>query len=191
MSTFSFLIFLTYITLIFFLPNSWWVLMPFTVNGVMLSALLATRPKDFPNIVRKTLSIIPFILFVAVFNWLLDSYITAIWVGLKLLIVCNTAAIYASTTSITKVARTIARLCAPLRRFGINQDDIVVLISLAFMMIPVFRRELRDLRHACLAKGLPWNFTTARVMLQRLCYSTLRRVNQIEESLDAKGYKGS
>lgn len=131
----------------------------------------------------------PFILFTMAFNWWLDSWEAAVWIGLKLLIVCNATMIYGAITTVSSVAALLAKLCVPLRPLGIQPEEVHILVSISLMVIPLLRKNLQEMREACKAKNLRWNFSTAKIILQKLGWVLIRQVNQLEEALLAKGSK--
>lgn len=92
----KFLIFILYATVVFFLPNNANILFLFIFH-VILMLFLKT---NYKKIVKNLINFLPFILFTVIFNWLLDNYMNAIWIGVKLLLVCNITFIYAQTTTI-------------------------------------------------------------------------------------------
>lgn len=190
MPTVKSLIFLAYITAIFFLPNNWWVAVGVIIDLTALSYQLWRSGSDVLGVIlRKTFAIIPFIIFAMVFNWWLDSLWAAVWIGLKLVIVCNATLIYAASMTVTEVARIIANLLSPLKFLGVKPDETRILVAIALMMIPVLRKNLREMQQACRAKGLKWNIDTFKIVLQKLGYTSLAQVNQLEEGLLAKGYE--
>lgn len=100
-SIIKFLMFIAYSTFIFFFPNNYIILSLVLINvGAMLLARTHIR-----NIIFNTLKILPFIILTFLFNWLLDDINNAMWIGLKLLIVCNMTMVYASTTSVMRSCR--------------------------------------------------------------------------------------
>ena len=65
------------------------------------------------------------ILFTFIFNILLDNYINAIWMAVKLLLVCNATYIYSRTITVAQLAKTVRTICKPLEIFKINTEEIV------------------------------------------------------------------
>lgn len=187
MAVAKFLIFLTYITAVFFLPNGWWVLLGVLTNLVWMTAVSDKDLRLWRKIGRGTLKVLPFVVLTVVFNWWLDSWQAALWLGLKLVIVCNATMIYAAKITVTEVAEVLAKICAPLHVVGISQNEVKVLVSVALMMIPVLSKELKEMQQACKAKDATWNITTLKMVLRKTGWSLLGRVNQIEEGLLAKG----
>ena len=96
----KFIICIIYATTIFFLPNHIFILLCFVLNLfiIMLAGL------SFKKAIMNTFKIFPFILFTFIINIFLDSLTNALWVGIKLIIVCNATFIYSQTT-------TVARTC--------------------------------------------------------------------------------
>ena len=97
---FKFLLFLLYATVIFFLPNNYIILYAFAIN-LIASFITKIKVKDVLN---NILHFMPFILLTVIINYLLGYHIEAIWIGIKLILVCNITFIYSKTT-------TIARFC--------------------------------------------------------------------------------
>lgn len=97
----KFLMFIAYSTVVFFFPNNYIILSLVLIN---VCAMLVART-HIRNIISNTLRILPFIILTFLFNWLLDDINNAMWIGLKLLIVCNMTMVYASTTSVMRSCR--------------------------------------------------------------------------------------
>lgn len=94
----KFVIFIIYATIIFFLPNHVSVLLCFIINLFVLLIAKLSLKKAIVN----TFKIFPFILFTFIINIFLDSFRNALWIGIKLIIVCNTTFIYSQTTSVVR-----------------------------------------------------------------------------------------
>lgn len=94
----KFLIFILYCTCIFFFPNNEFILYLFLINVLAIFLLRV----DIIKIMKSTLKVFPFIIFTFLINCLLDDYINAIYIGIKLIIVCNITFIYSNTTSVTR-----------------------------------------------------------------------------------------
>lgn len=97
----KFLIFIAYSTCIFFLPNNMLILVFLTIN---LLAIILTKI-HIKTIVKSTIKVIPFILFTFIINCLLDDFKNSLWIGIKLIIVCNITITYSHTTSVTRNSR--------------------------------------------------------------------------------------
>lgn len=97
----SFIIFIVYDTLIFFLPNNEIILICVLINLVLIILTKINIKRLFNSI----LGILPFIIFTFIINCFMDNFMNAIWIGIKLIIVCNITIIYASTTSVIRSSR--------------------------------------------------------------------------------------
>lgn len=97
----KFLIFILYTTSIFFIPNNKIIFILAIINMV----IIFISKVNIGKIYTSTLRIFPFILFTFVINCILDNFYNAIWIGLKLLIVCNITIIYSNTTTIIRNSR--------------------------------------------------------------------------------------
>lgn len=179
-----FLLFITYTTSIFFVPNSLFLVIFFIINLIIAIILKINFKKMLSNILK----IFPFILFTFIINCFLDYYINAMWISIKLLLVCNITYLYSRTIRISQFADTIKLLCSPLKLLKINTDEIKILVCVSLSMIPVLKRELFELKDSCKAKGIDFNIKNMKLILSKFFVSLLNRVNQIDESLKEKGY---
>ena len=181
----KFLAFIIYSTCIFFLPNNKTILI-FIIIDLLIILLFR---KNIKSIIRKTINIIPFILFTFAINCIIGNFINAFWVGIKLTIVCVVTITYSTTISITEVAETIQMLCKPLKVFGINIEEIKIVVCISLSMIQILKKELIEVKDACKAKNVYFNMKNIKYILSKLFISVIKRVNQIEEALVAKGYE--
>lgn len=179
-----FLLFLLYATIIFLIPNNLFILCPLIINLVLLICTKISLKK----IIRNLLNFFPFILFTFIINCWLDTYINAIWMSLKLLLVCNITFIYGKTATTTEIAKTVKKICTPLKIFKINPEEIEVLVAISLSMIPIFKREYSEVKEACKAKNIKFNVKNMKVILSKLLTSFLKRVSEIDEALVEKGY---
>jgi len=187
----KFLLFLAYTTLTFFLPNHYWIFVLVPINLFAMFAAHFFTNSDMRKIILGVLKFLPFILLAFLFNFWLDNLTNALWISYKLLIVCHVTMIYSSTTSNLEVALTIQRLCAPLKLFHIDTNDIKILVCISLSLIPTLRQQLSETRLACTAKKMPMNLHNAKPILVRFFTSIFARIEQIEASLLAKGYQES
>ena len=86
------------------------------------------------------------------------------------------------------VAETIKVLCTPLKLLKINTDDIKVMVSISLSMLPILKRDLYEVKEACIAKNITFNLKSIKIILAKFFLSIISRVNKIEESLIEKGY---
>ena len=97
----KFLLFLTYSTCIFFLPNNYFILVPIFINLIII---IFSKVK-INKLIIKSINILPFILFVLIINLFLDNYINALLTAVKLIIVCTITITYSETTSMLRYSR--------------------------------------------------------------------------------------
>ena len=179
----KFLMFIIYATTIFFLPNHIYILACFIINlAIILLCKLSLKKAIF-----NTLKIVPFVLFTFIINLFLDSFIFALWIGIKLLIVCNTTFIYSQTTTVANLAKTIRLLCTPLKLFKVNTEEIEVMVCISLSLLPAIRNDLTELKNACKAKNIDINLKNAKYILSKFLLSLIKRVNQIDEAMIEKG----
>lgn len=178
-----FILFLIYSTVVFFFPNNVMILVFVAINLV----LFVIMRRFGKSILRRTFGLIPFVLFTFVFNCFFDTFSNAVWIGFKLIIVCNITMIYSCTTSVAGVANTIKLIFNPLSFLGIDNEQIRILVCISLSMIPIFKRDLCELRDACISKGVRLNVSNVKFVVSKFFLSILQRVNKIERALYAKG----
>ena len=91
----KFLSFICYATAIFFIPNNIVILIALGINIAILLCAKVNSKQAIKNIIV----FLPFILFTVAINLILSYDIDAIWIGMKLLLVCNITFIYSKTTT--------------------------------------------------------------------------------------------
>ena len=121
-------------------------------------------------------------------DYILDNLSNALWIGIKLFIVCNITIIYSEITSILGIAETIKIICSPLKILKVNTDEIKVMVCISLSMIPILKKELYEVKEACIAKNIVFNVKNMKIILSKFFITLITRVNEIEESLIAKGY---
>lgn len=97
----KFLIFILYSTCIFFIPNNKTIFIFIFIN---LSMIFVSKI-SIEKLINSTLKFIPFILFTFFINCFLDEVTNAIWISIKLIIVCNITIIYSSTVTVVRICR--------------------------------------------------------------------------------------
>lgn len=86
------------------------------------------------------------------------------------------------------IAETIQLICTPLKIFKINMNEIKVLVCISLSMLPILKKDLYEVKDACIAKNISFNIKNIKYILLKFSSSIIKRVNQIEEALIAKGY---
>ena len=86
------------------------------------------------------------------------------------------------------IADTIKTTCSPLKIFKVNTDDIKVMVCISLSVIPILKKDLYELKEACKSKNITFNVKNMKIVLAKFFLSLISRVNELEESLIAKGY---
>lgn len=86
------------------------------------------------------------------------------------------------------IADTIKAICSPLKIFKVNTDDIKVMVCISLSVIPILKKDLYELKEACKSKSIAFTVKNMKIVLAKFFLSLISRVNEIEESLIAKGY---
>lgn len=179
----KFLAFIIYATTIFFMPNQSIVLVILVINIIVMWVAKIRIKDTFKNIIK----FVPFILFTVVVNCILADAKMALWVGIKLLLVCNITFLYSKTTTVGGISKTIALLCTPLKWIKVNVQEIEILVAISLAMIPILKQEYKEVQEACRAKNMQLNISNMKVILSKLFLATFKRVGEIDEALLEKG----
>ncbi len=83
----------------------------------------------------------------------------------------------------------IQNMLCPLKIFKINPENIGMMMRIAFCVLPILKTEIEQKRYALKAKGMEPKLSNITIMLKPLLISILRRTNEMEKSLKAKGYE--
>lgn len=187
-----FILFLIYATVIFLIPNNLLLLCPLVINIIVFICVKIEKKMELEKFLKNTsknlFKLLPFILLTFVVNCLLDTYVNAIWMALKLLLVCNITYIYGQTTTTAEVAKTVKIIFTPLKIFKVNPEEIEVLVAIGLSMVPILKRECAEVKEACRAKNIKFNLNNMKIILSKLLTSFLKRVSEIDEALVEKGY---
>lgn len=180
----KFLLFISYVTIIFFLPNNLIIiLLVFWMNVVCGLALKIKYKKLFNDF----FVFLPLLLLTFCLNAWLDNYVVASYVTAKLFLVWWTTLLYAQTTGVLELAIVIRRLLAPLEKFGLETKDIVLTVVISLALIPMLRRDVNEIKMAMRAKGASFDLRCGRLIATRIMAGAMRRVDELDEALRAKG----
>ncbi len=64
------------------------------------------------------------------------------------------------------------------------------MVCIALSVIPTLKKDLHEVKEACIAKNITFNIRNMKIILSKFFLSLIARVNEIGESLRAKGYSG-
>lgn len=132
-----------------------------------------------------------FVLFVILCNLLFTDFHQAMTIGIRLGIIITATYIIFQFISPQKMARVIARLCAPLRIFHIDTDALALSITVALTFVPLLLHDARSIQSGlrlkgCILKTLcrhPYVYVTSFTNLL-FCH-----IEAFEQALRLKGYE--
>ena len=184
-STIKLLILLTYTIAVFFINNYIALAIIALLNIILMLLFKVPKIKALKNIYFLS----SFILFTAIFNYLLADTNTAVLIAIRLVLVCNFTYTFSYIFSPMELAKSIETICFPLKIFGINPKDISLIISIAVTFIPILSNEFTQIKYALKAKGVQTNrINSIKYIMKPLMYGILKRTNELEYALKSKGY---
>lgn len=181
----KFIIFIIYTISIFFLKDFRILLLLFCLN-FLIAILLKI---DFKRMFYNLKILFPFIILTSLINIVFDSVIAGILIGIRIIICYNATYIFSKLMTASRLANTIKNLCFPLKLFKINTENIGLMVSISICMIPVLKRELYSMIQAMKSKGKMMKIRSITVAMRPMLISILKRTNEIEKTLIAKGYE--
>ena len=97
--------------------------------------------------------------------------------------------IYSITSTKTTIANTIKMLCRPLVLFNINIEEIEIMVAISLSIIPILKKDLVEIRDVYKYKGIKVNVKNIKNSLSVFFIGIIKRTNQIDEALIARGKK--
>ncbi len=186
----KFILFIIYTVGIFFVENYIALAIILLIN---IFLMLITKI-NIKNALSNVLKLLPFILFTVAINIAFADVKYSILIGIRLILVCNISYIFSKNITYTEFGETIEKLVFPLKIFKIDPKDIGIIITIALSFIPILRNELQQIKNSLKAKGMKMTniniIKNANVMFKPFFISVLKRINEVEISLRAKGYEG-
>lgn len=91
--------------------------------------------------------------------------------------------------TILEFVSVIQNMLYPLKIFKINPENIGMMMRIAFCVLPILKTEIEQKHYALKAKGMEPKLSNITIMIKPLLISILRRTNEMEKSLKAKGYE--
>lgn len=186
--TIKFILFIIYTALIFCIKDYRIIALIVEIN-IVLMILGRIKLKEAG---KSLIKLSPFILMVMIINTILDSIEVGIFIGIRLILVCNITYTFTKNFSSSKLSNSIENLLRPLKIFKVNTRDIGIMISIAVAFIPILKDEANKKKYSLKAKG----FNTSGINMIRninlilipLIVSILKRVDHIEKALKSKAY---
>lgn len=180
----KFIMFIVGTTTVFFLPNT--IIVPIIIIFVNLVAILILKI-SVKKLFLGVFKIMPFVIFTFIVNIILDSFYNAIWIGIKLILVCDITYIYSSVSTVTGIANTIKTICMPLTLFKVNIEEIEVMVVISLSIIRILKKDLLDIMDVCKSKNIKLNIMNIKYIMSIYLIGIIKRTNQIDEALIAKG----
>ena len=129
-----------------------------------------------------------FTLIIFITNLFLMSLYESINILIKLILACNLSFILSIVLPSYKLIKTLDILLKPLNILKIKTQTISLIISIGITFIPILINEIQKIRISLTSKGIKYNsIKNIFLMIKILIPNLLKKVNDIEYSLIAKG----
>ncbi|MGB3492063.1 MAG: energy-coupling factor transporter transmembrane protein EcfT [Elainellaceae cyanobacterium] len=119
---------------------------------------------------------------------LLTHWQTGLMLALRFLILVLLATLTTLTTRTLDMVEAIAQALRPLRRWGVNPEQISLMVAIALRFIPVLLEQIHEIRDAQRARGLERPIVT---LLIPLLVRTLHLADDLTDALDARCFDPS
>ena len=129
-----------------------------------------------------------FTLIIFITNLFLMSLYESVNILIKLILACNLSFILSIVLPSYKLIKTLDILLKPLNILKINTQTVSLIISIGITFIPILINEIQKIRISLTSKGIKYNsIKNIFLMVKILIPNLLKKVNDIESSLIAKG----
>lgn len=129
-----------------------------------------------------------FTLIIFITNLFLMTLYESINILIKLILACNLSFVLSIVLPSYKLINTLDLLLKPLNILKINTQTISLIISIGITFIPILINEIQKIRISLTSKGIKYNsLQNIFLMIKVLIPNLLKKVNDIESSLIAKG----
>lgn len=186
--TIKFILFIIYTALIFYIKDYRIIAL---IVGINIVLMIIGRVK-LKEAGKSLIKLSPFILMVMIINVILDSIEVGIFIGIRLILVCNITYTFTKNFSSSKLSNSIENLLKPLKIFKVNTRDIGIMISIAVAFIPILKDEANKIKYSLKSKGFNTSginmIRNIKLLLIPLIVSILKRVDHIEKALKSKAY---
>ena len=185
----KFILFLMYTIGVFFVEDY----ISFGLIALLNIFLMIIAKINLKKAFKNTIKIIPFILFTIAINLIFADLKFSILIGIRLILIRNLTYVFSKTISYMEFARVIEKMVYPLKLFGINPEEIGLIVIIALSFIPIIKNEFEQIRNVLKVKGIrPTTFNLLKnlgLIFKPFLISVMQRLNEIEMSLKAKGYQ--
>lgn len=177
----EFIIFISYTILIFNLRKGLMII--FIANMIFMVVLKINLKKALYNILDFGF----IILITTIINSLIINLSVGLIIGIRLIFVCNTTYIFSRNFTYMDLANVVEKIFVFMKLFNVEPKSIGLIVCIAVAFIPILNHELRGILDALKTKGYEIKITKLNVILQPFFTSILKKVDQIEEAMLAKG----
>lgn len=185
----KFILFLIYSVGVFFIEDYIILALIVMFNIVLMIIANINLKSAFSN----TIKLLPFILFTIAINTIFSDLKFSILIGIRLILIRNLTYIFSKNISYMEFAGVIEKMVYPLKIFGINPEEIGLIVIIALSFIPIIKNEFEQIRNVLKVKGIkPTTFNLLKnlgLIFKPFLISVMQRLNEIEMSLKAKGYQ--
>jgi energy-coupling factor transport system permease protein len=156
--------------------------------GVNVAAMILCRVTPLAA-AKYILSFLPFIFFAAIFNFVLGFVRDAVYLAVRLMLVCNITQCYKKAVSTNDLCKVIEGFSKPLKVFHIDGKDVSLMVSISLAFIPILRRDFDQIRLALRAKGMRLNARNFKYIVKPFFVGILSRTHEISQAIRSKGYQ--
>ena len=182
---FKFLVFFTYLILIFFLEVN-------SVFVILLAAELLVMKIfkiSFKNFFKTIIILLPFLLVTFVCNLAWGDLNIAITILARLILAYIVTYIFSSITPTVQIIKFVEIITMPLKIFKVDSRKAGLVVGIAVSMIPVLKDEIEQKIYALNSKGYKFKLNELDIIFKPIFISILRRTGEIEKNLISKGYQ--
>ena len=176
----KFILFLIYVIGIFFI-ESYIILGLIAVFNIILMIAAKINLKKAMN---NTIKLMPFILFTIAINLIFADLKFSILIGIRLILIRNLTYIFSKTISYIEFARVIEKMVYPLKIFGVNPEEIGLIVIIAISFIPIIKNEFSQIRNVLKVKGIkPTILNLLKnlgLIFKPFLISVMQRINEIK-----------
>ncbi len=184
----------TLLILGFIIYNMWlfWVEDYWVLAGLMVIDLLylLCRRRNWRAQGRFLLKNCGFVAFVVLCNLLFSDWQRALLLGARLGLAIEATYIISQILSIQEFAQGIAGLCAPLKLFKVDTDELALSVAVALTFVPLLTREAKQLQNNLKLRGCTWKTLCRQpqVYVVGIVTQLLDYAEAAEQTLRLKGY---
>ena len=185
----KFILFLIYSVGVFFIED--YIILALIVMFNIVLMIIANI--NLKHALNNTIKLLPFILFTIAINTIFSDLKFSILIGIRLILIRNLTYIFSKNISYMEFAGVIEKMVYPLKIFGINPEEIGLIVIIALSFIPIIKNEFEQIRNVLKVKGIkPTTINLLKnlgLIFKPFLISVMKRLNEIEMSLKAKGYQ--